>query len=275
MIFQVILISSVYYLFNSILINNNFTIKGLLHNFILKNWFVVLYCVLYVVSPYINIIINNLNKKQYIVLLVILFSIFSIYVSFTDLLQSILGYNLIGISPIGLYGSQWGYTIVNFIFMYFIAGFIRRFEIEFKNWKLILVISISTLIITLWTYIDTVTACSYSNPFVIIVAVTMFLLFKNISMKNKFINILSRASFIVYLTHLYLMSIVRKITINSIWRVLCVEFIVPIVIYLVGFLCYLIYSLIFGNLMKSLSKIKFFKFEPLKKNDNVENSDLE
>lgn len=64
---------------------------------------------------------NQVIKKFVWVLLLI----FSVYPTIVDIAQEIVGDEYIGLSTIGAYGSQWGYTIVNFTLMYIIGAYIR------------------------------------------------------------------------------------------------------------------------------------------------------
>lgn len=274
LVFQVILISVVYYLLTAIFIYKNFSFASLLYNCILKNWFVVLYGVLFIISPYINIIIDKLSKKQYLVLLTTLFIIFSMYATLMDVLQSAKLGVIMGVSPIGMYGSQEGYTIVNFVFMYLIAGYLRKFDVTIKSWKLSIALIACIFMIALWSYFNEQTAWSYCNPFVVVEAVIIFLLFKNMKFKNKIINTLATSSFMVYLTHTYLFFVIQYIPVTSTVGFFSALLILPIVIYLAGSLIYLIYHLVFGRMMKKLSAIKLFQFEPLKEDDKTIEIDI-
>lgn len=270
LLFQVILISVAYYIFIVILGKTAFNWKILLFNCIIKNWFVVLYVVLYIISPYINIIIDNLDKNCYSLLLIMLFAIFSIYPTIMDLFEAKLNISIMGISTIGMYGSQFGYTIVNFVLLYLIAGFIRKFDILLKKRFSFIGIIISCLIILLWSYVDENTAWAYCNPFVIIEAIMIFMFFKSMNIKQcVIINCLSKASFMVYLTHGYFLFLISNETFSNSIEFLRIVLPVTTLIYLIGFVIYLIYNLLFGWLNKKLSKNKIFKFEPIKK-ENIE-----
>ena len=55
-------------------------------------------------------------------MLVLILVLFTVWPTFFDLIQGVLGKELLGISTIGMYGSQYGYTIVNFVLMYIIGA---------------------------------------------------------------------------------------------------------------------------------------------------------
>lgn len=60
------------------------------------------------------------KEKRIIVLLGVLFLVYPMLV---DLLKEISGNSFNGLSTIGAFGSQQGYTIVNFVVMYLIGAY--------------------------------------------------------------------------------------------------------------------------------------------------------
>ena len=80
-------------------------------------WFINIYLVMYILSPFLNKLINNMNKKEYQKLLIILIICFSIISVFPD------AYTL---------DSSHGYGIIWFICLYLIAGYIRIYDIPKK-----------------------------------------------------------------------------------------------------------------------------------------------
>lgn len=108
------------------------SLMRILRCFIPANYFVILYIALYFVSPYINAIVSSLNLRQAKRMLIILISAFSIYPTLVDLLFEIIGREIMGLSTIGAWGSQYGYTIVNFSLMYVIGAIIRKYD-DYRN----------------------------------------------------------------------------------------------------------------------------------------------
>lgn len=168
-------------------------------------WFILTYLLLYLVSPYLNIIIKQLNKKQHLNLLILLFVLFSILPFITN----------------QVYGPNNGTNIIQFIMLYFIGAYLRKYPIEKLNSKKILLIGfIGCIIINFGLYLTTnvisdtnhttlksitnaiqINLTSYSNPIVIIQTIIYFLFFGTFSFKNKFINSVSPLMFGVYLIH--------------------------------------------------------------------------
>lgn len=203
LIVEVSAIKSIVYLLNSIL-NKNFSIYNFLSSLLPSNWFVILYIVLFVISPYINIVINKLNHSQLRKLVILFLSIFSIFPTFFDLLSDIFD-TTIQLSPIGMYGNQSGYTIVNFVLMYLIGAYLAKStinKIKLRNILCLLLINIAVLFIFMYKYKNI--ALSYCNPFVISEAVLFLCFFAKIHIKeNTFINAIAKEAFSVFLLHFY------------------------------------------------------------------------
>ena len=118
---------------------------------------------------------------------------------------------------IGKYGGDYGYNIVNFIMMYVIGAYIRRFDVKCKSSILVVVLLAVISAITGWAYLDNISgfeaernAWEYCNPLVIFEAVVVFLLFKNIrNLQSNFINLIARNCFFVYLLHIFFLRYLR------------------------------------------------------------------
>lgn len=252
----------------------DFSIKHIVGSIIPANYFVILYIALYFVSPYINIVISSLDFKCTKKLLIILIIIFSVYPTFVDIFSEITGKKFDGLSTIGRYGSQYGYTIINFLLMYTIGAFIKKYDdynkasLSTVNHKLTPYIYIICLIIlTFWGYLynysKEVSAMSqsvweYCNPIVILLAVLTFYFFKNLKIKNnKFINELAKGSFTVFLLHgifLSKLNIEKYVTGNT--AIMIIHIISSAIgIYLICWLVYEIYSHITNPIFKLIYRV--------------------
>ena len=101
LILQVILFRVLFYFLPIILEDAKFVKKDFLENLLLpKNWFAILYCTLYIISPYINRFIGTLNKKEYKKLLITLMILFSGWTIVVDFLEKYLDHSLIYSHPI-------------------------------------------------------------------------------------------------------------------------------------------------------------------------------
>lgn len=244
LLFQVILFSSAWKIVTGT-IKGNLTTTALLGSLVPANYFVILYITVYLISPYLNLLYEKINKN-FIVLTVILFSVWP---TFVEVFCQITGKEFIGLSTIGIYGSQWGYQIVNFILMYFVGMFIRKYIEELKKIKIsrlmIIFVCVVTLI-ALWALVSEAYGFSgnmawiYCNPLVILEAAILFLLFSKFDIGcNKFINKLASACFTVFLFHHYVVTHIKNEWAVSQNPIIMLEYVAVSAI-LIYCLCYLI-----------------------------------
>ena len=194
-----------------------FSIKSMVFRFLPSSWFLVIYIVLFLIIPFINIGIVYLKKKYFKLFLGVCLFFFSFYATGIDIIQSFMtriqingGGELIGYSPIGQKGSQEGYTIVNFVLMYLCGGYIRKTDLELKSKYCLLFILINTFLIFLWIKFDYTVGEEYCNPLVILNAILIFLYFKNMKIQSKIINKFAAACFTVYIFHIPLLFRIPK-----------------------------------------------------------------
>lgn len=168
-------------------------------------WFVRHYIVLYLLSPFINILIDNLDKKKHLKLLIICFITFSLLPYLTN----------------GLFVENSGYNFFNFVFIYLIGAYFKKYPINIKNkfkFRLSMIgIFLIAFILNVCSYfiftdyeinngvinllrnnISNYCTC-YSNPLIIIQTIAYFLFFYSLDIKNKFINFVSSLTFGIYL----------------------------------------------------------------------------
>lgn len=231
--------------------SDTFSLKGFLETILPVNYFVVLYVALYLISPYINIILKKLSKRQLMHFAAVLIVLFSVWPTLVDILECFVGPKD-GLSTIALEGSGFGYTIVNFVLMYIIGATIRLLDIKIRKGYAFILVVACAMILAFWGSKMTGVVWAYCNPIVILEAMGVFLLFKGISFKSGFINKLSKASFTCFLFHMYMLDFyqipdaVQKSGLFLVGHI----FITCISIYLVSWIVYLIYSLITKPLMK-------------------------
>lgn len=249
LVIQVMLFSFALYILKCVVGNTAFGIKGMISSLIPTNYFVILYVVLYIISPYINIVINNLNAKSLLCMVVVCVIALAVYPTLVDVFDVITNTTHNGLSSIGLYGSQSGYTIVNFILMYLIGALIKKRDIKINIAIKIVAFIINGVIITIWSVFDQQTAWEYCNPLVIIEAILLFLCFKDINIKNnKVVNSISSSVFSVFLLHTFFL---RYIKIEEAVNYSVPLMLVHIICSSVGilFICYLVH-LVYSTIMR-------------------------
>ena len=217
LIIQVMIFREAIYLVRVVLHTASFSIKTAITTLIPTNYFVVLYCVVFLFSPYINTLIEKLSAKSLRTLVLMSVLIFSGIPTIVDVMGEIRGEQFIGLSTVSAYGSQWGYSIVNFLLMYLIGAYLKKGKsklAELTNGKLITVLILNVVFIVFWARVNDKTsfftertAWEYCNPLIILEAIIVFILFSRMNLgANKIINYLSEGVFTVFLLHTVFIS---------------------------------------------------------------------
>ena len=170
-----------------------------------RYWFVTIYFGMYLLSPFLNIAIRAMNKSQHAKLNILLLILFSIWTTF----PISRGMNVNG-----------GWSIAWFVVLYFISAYFRlyyvpNYKIKFKllvSLLLTLILPCSKFLIDLATNMGisvldgkSTMLFKYESFFVILLAISVFVLFLNIKVKqgvvSNFILKISPCTFGVYLIH--------------------------------------------------------------------------
>lgn len=171
-------------------------------------WFVTIYTGLYLLSPFLNLTLNNMTQKLHFSFCILLFVIFSVIPTFA-------------------FFSKWlnyggGYGIVWFIVLYFISSYIRKYVNIEKLKKYRIKLCLITLVLWIAPLISKCiiakvtimltgkvigSSIFYNNISIIILfsSISTFLLFLTIEIKGcalkKFILFFGKSTFGVYLIH--------------------------------------------------------------------------
>lgn len=179
-------------------------------------WFIKIYLVLYLISPFLNIFINNLNKFNYRKLLILGLIMFSIIPTITN--QEAI-YNT----------TNYGYSLVSFMYLYLVGAYLRIYPFEDTSFskkctktqkKMLFLVSFILLAMfnfslhivskdmvgkgSMFNYFaNIINICfnQYDNPIVIIQSICYLQLFYYISIKSKFINKVASTTMGIYLIH--------------------------------------------------------------------------
>lgn len=172
---------------------------------LMKNsyWFITVYLLLYICSPFLNILIERLSKKQH-------FQVCLFLIIFFCIIQTLLPYE-------SLIDNSCGVGLIWFIVLYFIAGYLKKYDFKIKGKKLLLGYVISSFMIFGLTFgIEFVLNqfsisfkvdrfYSYNNIFPFLSAFFLFLYFKDLKIKKqsiiKSIQFFAPLTFGVYLIH--------------------------------------------------------------------------
>lgn len=202
LILEVILFRIICYLVNVAKGNYVFNIKGVVENLLPQSYFIILYATLYIISPYINILLRSITQKTFRRLVVVSFMLFSV----GSILVDFLGweFDIVGLSTIGAYGSQTGRTIVNFVLLYIIGAFIRLNDIHVEKRKLGVVISVVLLIMFGITIFERRMGLqpisrNLNNSLIILICAFVIMIFEQIRFHSRIINELARGCFTSYI----------------------------------------------------------------------------
>ncbi len=211
----------------------NYTIVTVINNIGITSlnnyWFIKIYLIMYIFSDYINKFIDRLTRKEYKNFIILCFIVLSIIPFLT-------GHRVV---------ENNGYTFFNFIFIYMIGGYLRRYPLKetyhFKNislngYRMFLICGFFLLGFTnfLLNYfaaqingMDSIfsevssrilaTHLNYSTPFVMIQTIFYFEFFKTLKCKMHWINKVSSFVFGIYLLH------DNEIVRNHIYKILKID----------------------------------------------------
>lgn len=156
---------------------------------VLRNWFVKVYLILYVLSPFLNICLSKIDKSTYKKLLIILIVLFSVWPSF------------IPYSPV----TDNGYGIITFILFYVIGGYIKKHYVSNHSKKYYftgyILCAIGTFLLSIIFPKQFERILGYNFIFNIGGAIFIFLFFSKINIKSRKINYISKFAFGVFLIH--------------------------------------------------------------------------
>lgn len=161
-------------------------------------WFVIIYSILYLLIPYINIVIKRIDEKQFKILLLILIVAFSIWPTL--------------LSNITVKDS--GYGIIQFIMMYLIGAYIAKYKKNQKNIFIYIGIYLLMAIVTCLNSVKNIYigTFSYNSIFNVIGSVSLFLVFSKIKFNSKWIDSIAKHTLGIYIIH------VNSFVMKYIWQ---------------------------------------------------------
>lgn len=161
-----------------------------------KMWFVKSYILLYILAPALNIFVEKADKQTFKRLLIGFFCF-----------QTVYGFFTLGASFI-----QGGYSTISFIGLYLLARYVKVYPPKWASYPPhlhLLTYSGSTLVITLICLVVSYFGAGglvaklslYTNPLVIIGALSLLLCFNGLRFQSRMVNWLAASSFAIYLFH--------------------------------------------------------------------------
>lgn len=176
-----------------------------------KQWyFLTNYVIILLLSPFINKVLVEIDKKQFKILLGLLFVFLSIYPTISTMggLREI--FSIKKVLPI-----EYGKSMISFLFMFIIGAYLKRFvkddeKLHFKY--LGYFVGLCIIDFSLYYFLGNVMLNKvglynsavfgqFSNPFVILESVSIFLFFRGFQFKSKVINYIAGTTIGIYAIH--------------------------------------------------------------------------
>ncbi len=158
-------------------------------------WFIRTYILLYLVSPMLNMWLNNANRKQrWYMLMCLGFS--SCYLAMSGGDNNMLD----------------GKTLVNFMFLYCVGNQLkmeRKYWQDFRTCYVIMIYALLNAIIFILEYLYGTQLGTmlykfcflYSSPVLLVNAIIFFILFARLDIKSNMVNSIASSSLAIYLIH--------------------------------------------------------------------------
>lgn len=247
----------------SALLAGNLSIKGVLVSLIPNNYFVTLYVAMYLISPYVNLVLERLSDSGVRLLTGLVLFLFSVWPTLVEFLEILLGVNLNGFVPISSFGSNEGYTVVNFLMMYLLGAYIRANEerlLRVSAGKYLMGFLGGSVILTVWVFTCKDAAWpviwAYCNPLVVLMACCLLIAFMKWKFQSKTVNHLAKSAFTCYLVHGVMIT---RIGVDRVVQasapVMFGHMLISVIgIYAACHVCYLIWNAVMGPVFRLLSK---------------------
>lgn len=149
-------------------------------------WFLAVYLILIIISPILNSFIKLLSIPQY--------NKFLIVFTFITVYNCGFGFN---------YAGRFGYSLIQCIYLYFVASYLRINKYFLKNWNKYYFLEIffaSTLTDSIVNYYHpNPIFISYNGIFILLSSLSLFMFFTRIKIQNRIINSLATAALGCYL----------------------------------------------------------------------------
>jgi hypothetical protein len=187
--------------------SGNFTLKNFFLSASPVNYYAWLYGATYLLAPFLNLVFRHTSNKGLNTFISIAVILFSIVPTLSDFCLPSLFNTKASFSAVSLYGNGNGYTLVNFVLLYYIGGYIAHQKACLKPIPAALCYILCTAVICAMMFIDHSRAISYCNIFAIMQAISLFLLFKNIHFNSRIVNNIARSVWGIFIIHTFFVTL--------------------------------------------------------------------
>jgi surface polysaccharide O-acyltransferase-like enzyme len=156
-------------------------------------WFITTYIILYLLSPFLNTALNSVKEEDHKRLILVLAVFLVILPSFNF-----------------TYFADNGYSLYNFVFLYCVGAYIKKYDLPIRRQTYFLVGYLLCSLFILFgvtsfrTFPET-PEIFFSDPwnynfiFVELAAICLFMMFRHIKIKSQKINVIAASTFGIYL----------------------------------------------------------------------------
>ena len=216
-------------------------------------WFFTAYFVMVMISPLMNTVIDRTSKKELQKIIVSMMTVFVIVPTI----------NLFG----DAFGARNGYHVIWFVFLYLVAGYMRKYEVKLK--KGLYLYACMAAVLVFLKVISTISGfhiiynltLQYNSIIVFLGSVGLFGFMKDLKINEKFGMSCSKISgliFAVYLIHEH--PLVR----NYFWNRMSLQSVVPNAgVFAMKMICIPIVLMIISVIVEFLRQTIFGKIEDL------------
>lgn len=187
---------------------------SVLKAFIPAQYFVALYVTVYFLSPYLNRLARSLSRRQYSNLLMVLLVLFSVYSTLINVVLSLTQETSFeGVYTVLQDGTGRGFSIVGFVLMYLLGGYLRRFPLEISAGQQAVGIALCTAVTALVPMAVpqlNEALLNYDSVFIVLQAALTVSLFTRLRFQSRIVNFTAKSVFGVYLLHFHVLPVVCR-----------------------------------------------------------------
>lgn len=248
------------------IITQNFSVVLLLKQSLPINYYVWLYSTLYLISPYINICLNQLDKRKFQFFCIILTCLFIIWPTIVGMYTGMTGTVIQQISTISSVDHGSGYTIIQFIVMYIFGAYIRKYSINLSGKFCLLIYLMSSMVVYVLMHLS-MAALEYCNLFVVLASFGLVVFFVKRKIKESaFVSKLASVSFNVFLVHGFLMPYLKYFPLDyflregTLLQAMIASVIVVLILYMASIAISITSKFVMNPIIGIISKFLYWEF---------------
>lgn len=184
-----------------VFLGNPFSVSSLIRMTLPINYFAWLYCTVYLISPWINLCLVKLSKKEFRFMLAVMSVLFVVWPTVVGMYTGITGTTILGISTVSASDHGAGYTLVQFVMGYLFGAYLQLHKTSLTARQCSAGYLVSCAVTFLLIHLS-MAAIEYSSVFVVASAFFLTAAFTKWELHlGSVCTALASQSFNVFLTH--------------------------------------------------------------------------